>query len=251
MGCGNSSSVHVASAPSVSEINTINQQVKIPVVPTNTVKRIPSSSSQKSVASHKGPTVYRPSTPQKKLKSPSLHSEHGENQNIVIIWVDAKIDQSKKIYHDAVTKLQRITPAIYTCTNSEQLMNYLDNTDEKKVFLIVSDDLGEEIVPQVHDKPQIDSIYIFSQIKRQRLPWANKWSEKLKEVLFNMEDIFQKIKFDSGQIGSLTPMSIIRRMDIPGQIDNELDQSFMYTQLLKEILVEMKHDDASKAKLVE
>ncbi|CAF3038924.1 unnamed protein product [Rotaria sp. Silwood2] len=148
-------------------------------------------------------------------------------------------------------KLQRITSAIYTCTNAEQCLSYIDNIDDKKVFIIVSDDLGEEIVPLIHDKPQLDSIYIFSQVKRQRLPWANKWSEKIKQILFDMEDIFQNIKFDSGLVGSLTSISIIRRIDIPSLIGNELDQSYMYTQLLKEILLEMKHDHISKNKLVE
>ena len=204
-----------------------------------------------SIHSEQDTTIIKPSTPQKKVKSPSIHSEYDANHNTVIIWVDPNIDQSKKTYHDSVTKLQRITPAIYTCANSKQCMNYLDSTNDKNVFLIVSADIGEEIVPKVHDKPQIDSIYIYSQAKRQRLPWANKWSEKVKAILFDMEDIFQQIKFDSGLVGSLTSISIIGRIDLPSLVANELDQSFMYTQLLKEILFEMKHDHTSKTKLVE
>ncbi|CAF3925960.1 unnamed protein product, partial [Rotaria sp. Silwood2] len=258
MGCGSSSTVAIAPVQPGPDNDKNNQQTRIPSAQNNIVKRKSSSSSQKSISksitsvtSHKSTTIIKPSTPQKKSKTPSLHSEHEVNQHLVIILVDANIDQSKKTYHDSVTKLQRITSAIYTCTNSEQCINYIDNIDDKRIFLIVSDDLGKEIVPLVHDKPQVDSIYIFSQVKRQRLTWANKWSEKIKQILFNMEDIFQKIKFDSGQVGSLTSISIIRRIDIPSLIGNELDQSYMYTQLLKEILLEMKHDDSSKSKLVE
>ncbi|CAF3773994.1 unnamed protein product, partial [Rotaria sordida] len=245
MGCGSSSAVAIPPAQTGSQSNTNNQNTSIPSVNNNVVKRASSSSSQKSAS------IIKPPTPKKKAKSPSLHSEHELNEHIVIIWVDANIDQSKKKYHDSVTKLQRITSVIYTCTNAEQCINYIDNVDDKKVFLIVSDDLGEEIVPLVYDKPQLDSIYIFSQVKRQRLPWVNKWSQKIKHILFDMEDIFQKIKFDSGLVGSLTSISIIRRIDIPDLVGNELDQSYMYTQLLKEILLEMNHDYTSKTKLVE
>ncbi|CAF3160698.1 unnamed protein product [Rotaria sp. Silwood2] len=276
MGCGSSAAAVAAPVQNRPEINTNNQQTRIPSAQNNVVQRIPSSSSEKSIRksttsihsqksirsiksqksttsikSHKSATVIKPSTPPKKPKTPSIHSEYETNQHLVIIWVDPNIDQSKKIYFDSVTKLQRITSAVYTCSDSEQCINYIDNIDDKKIFLIVSDDLGEKLVPLVHDKPQIDSIYIFSQVKRQRLTWANKWSEKIKHILFNMEDIFQKIKFDSGMVGSLTSISIIRRIDIPSLVGNELDQSYMYTQLLKEILLEMKHDYTSKVKLVE
>jgi tetratricopeptide (TPR) repeat protein len=258
MGCKCSSVVDDGSSPSESEINTNDRQPLLSNTQNRVVKQIPSSSPRKSVshsitnaASDTSATIIEPSTTQNTLKSPSIHSEHDINENIVIIWADVNMDLSEKIYHDSMTKLQRITTSIYTCTNSEQCTNYLDSVVEKKVFLIVSDDLGEDIVPLVHDKPQLDSIYIFSHVKRQRLPWANKWSEKVKQILFNMEDIFQKIKFDSGLIDNLAPISIIHRMDTPESIENQLNQSFMYTQLLKEILLEMKYDYTSKSKLVE
>ncbi|CAF4198702.1 unnamed protein product, partial [Adineta steineri] len=248
MGCGNSSSVHVVSDTSESEPN-INSQQSVSI--SDTEKLLPGALLQKkkrksitSNESHSNVQMYN-------IKNSSIHSSHDVNQNIVIIWADANIDQSKKTYHDSITKLQRITPAVYSCTNSPQCINYLNNINDKKVFLIVSDGLGEELVPLVHDKPQLDAIYIYSQVKMQRLPWANKWSQKVKEILFTMEDIYQKIKADSGLVGSLVPISIIRRMDVPSSTANELDQSFMYTQLLKEILLEMKHDPEAKAKLVE
>ncbi|CAF5216838.1 unnamed protein product, partial [Rotaria magnacalcarata] len=193
----------------------------------------------------------KPSSPKQKVKSPSIHSEHEANQQFVIVWADSNFDESKPLYHAAVTKLGRITTSIYTCTDTEQCINYLDSFVDKKVFLIVSDTLGEVLVPLVFDKPQLECIYIFSQVKRQRLLWANKWSAKIKKILFDMEDVFQAIKFDTGLIGSLTPISVFRRIDVPDAIENELDQSFMYTQLLKEILIKMDHDYTAKSKLVE
>ena len=66
----------------------------------------------------------------------------------------------------------------------------------------------------IHDKPQIHSIYIFTPVKRQRLRWANEWSETTKKISSDMEVIFHEIKFSSGQLGSLTPISITRRMDL-------------------------------------
>ena len=275
MGCGSSSPTAAQPVPPVPQVNVDRQQIRTPNLPSKAIQRVPSSSSEcsdtrrvttssspkaperiASATSQKSTTsrmsaAAKSSTSIKKVKNPSIHSESNVNLNLVIIWVDTNLNHSNKIYSDALTKLQRITTSVYTVTNAEQCMKQLDSIHDKRVYLIVSDELGEEVVPQVHDSPQIHSIYIFTPVKRQRLRWANEWSEKIKKISSDMEEIFQEIKFSSGQVGSLTPISIIRRMDLPNSIDNELDQSFMYTQLLKDILLEMKHDPTLKSKLVE
>ncbi len=120
MGCGKSSAVHVVPGSTAPEVKTDNQQVRVPSArsngvnqitsassPKNVTERITSASSQKSitksivsVASHTSATNIKPSTSVKKVKNPSIYSEHDVNQNLIIIWVDANIDQTKKIYHD-------------------------------------------------------------------------------------------------------------------------------------------------------
>ncbi len=45
-------------------------------------------------------------------------------------------------------------------------------------------------------------------------------------------------------------ISLVSISDISGENLDQLDQSFMYTQLIKEILFELKHDDDSVKKLV-
>ncbi|CAF0898521.1 unnamed protein product [Rotaria sordida] len=68
-----------------------------------------------------------------------------------------------------------------------------------------------------------------------------------------MEQIFQAIKFDSGHIGSLTSISILTKKDIEKKNyeSNEFDKAFMYTQLLKENLLDIEYDYKAKTKLVE
>ena len=211
MGCGHSSSATVVPAPSSSSLQA------------NTKERINSASS------HRSTTGTKSSTSQAKPNTPSLHSEHDASQNFVVIWADPNIDESKKKYQDPITKLQRLTSVIYTCKNSEQCSSYLHNVGDKKVFLIVSEAIGEQLIPLVFDESQLECIYILSEVKVRRLLWANQWSTKVKKILFDMEDVFQAIKFDSGLVGSTMPISIFRRMEVPSAIENELDQAFMYT----------------------
>ena len=66
-----------------------------------------------------------------------------------------------------------------------------------------------------------------------------------------MEGVFQAIKYHIGFVGSAVPTSVFPRIKASSVIKNELDQKFMYTQLLKEILITMDYDQAAKTKLVE
>ncbi|CAF1442724.1 unnamed protein product, partial [Adineta ricciae] len=257
MGCGNSSNARTVPPTQVTESN-VNNQRTAPV--SEPVRRVASASSSKrinrksitSIGSHSSIHIGTSKIGNNHVKSPSVHSATADvNQNIIIVWADANIDQKKKLYHDSITKLQRLTSSIYTYRKSAECVSYVDSVTEKKIFLIVSDEMGEELIPLVYDKEQVDSIYIFSQTKKRSLPWVTKWSQKVKEILFTMEDVFEQIKVDSGLVGSLVPISIIRRMNVPESVANELNQSYMYTQLLKDILLEMKYDSTAKSKLVD
>ncbi|CAF1042464.1 unnamed protein product [Rotaria sordida] len=66
------------------------------------------------------------------------------------------------------------------------------------------------------------------------------------------ESIYDAIKHDSGQIGNeAISVSILSMIDTVGRSLNHLDQSFMYTQLVKEILLEMEYDYTLKSKFIE
>lgn len=97
-------------------------------------------------------------------------------------------------------------------------------------------------------EPQVDCIYVLTYGKRENLRWTNKWAEKMKGIFVDMESIFTKIKFDTGHT-DLIPISIIPATNSSDYSLNELGQSFMYTQLLTEILLKIDYDYKSKGKL--
>ncbi|CAF3317078.1 unnamed protein product [Rotaria socialis] len=210
----------------------------------NAAKRITSASSA---------ATAKLSTGGKKSANPSIYSQSDVNQNLVIIWVDPQLDKNEKLYQDSITKLQRITNLLYKFTDADGCINCLETINDKTIVLIVSDRIGEQLVPLVFDKLQLEYIYIFNPEKHFRISWANKWAKKIKGIFHDMEQIFLGIKIDSGQIGSLTSISILPKKDIEIKTDgsNALDKTFMYTQLLKEILLDMEHGYEAKTTLVE
>ena len=187
----------------------------------------------------------------KKPESSLIPSKDNVNQNLAIIWANSNIDQSTKECQDFMAELQCITDELYTCSKSEECVHYLNNIGEKGVCLIVSNTLGELLIPLVFPYMHLKCIYIVSETACHRLSWAGQWSHKVKKILFNMKDTIEAIKADSSLTSTLIPISVLHRIELSGADKDRLDQSFMYTQLLKDILIKMPNEDAAKAKLVE
>jgi tetratricopeptide (TPR) repeat protein len=164
-------------------------------------------------------------------------------QNFLLVWLDSSIDETKEDYRNTITHLQRIVNAINLFTNTDQCIAFLTEVKNEKVFLIVSGSLGQTIMPTIHEMSQLDSIYIFCRNKPNHDQWAKEWP-KIKGVFTQIIPICESLKqaalaCDENSI-SISFVSI--HDDTLKENINQLDPSFMYTQILKEILLEITYD---------
>ncbi|CAF1490816.1 unnamed protein product [Rotaria sp. Silwood1] len=185
--------------------------------------------------------------------SPSLIDTHGSIrprririvQNFTLIWLDSSIDETDLDYTSSLDKLRRIVNIIHTFRDVQLCINFLQDMKDVKTFLIISDALGEIALPQIHSMSQLVAIYVFSTNPSKHEHWANKWG-KVKGIFVHIDSIFDILKRDVQQCDrDLISISVTSR-DL-----SRLDPSFMYTQLLKEVLIEMPHDDKEKIELAE
>ena len=117
--------------------------------------------------------------------------------------------------------------------------------------MIVSDAFGQQFVSLLHEIPQIDSIYILSGNSSQ-YEQIVKECGKVKGIFSQIESVYEILKRDGRQCGhDSISMSIMSLNDASNRDLNKLGQSFMYTRLLKEILLELKHDDDARKKLAD
>ena len=174
-------------------------------------------------------------------------------ESFIIIWVDAKFHPDDKL--DEKTEQARIT--LHQIVNSVALfdtckkcINFInDEVKDEKVFLIVSDSLGQHLIPQIENDSRIDSIYILSSnkiIKEQH--------HKINGVYTNIEDLYQQLREDiKNSQQELTSIQTLGTQT--SNLANHLDASFMYSQLLKEILLSAQFDqmclDSLKNEFVE
>ena len=114
---------------------------------------------------------------------------------------------------------------------------FLTKLKIEKAFIIVSGSLGQQVVPELEDMPQVQSVYIFRGKKAIHEEWASKMS-KVKGVFTEIEPICKALQID-GQNCDRAMVSISFK---------GIDALFMYTQLLKEAILQIEDDDAKSLK---
>ncbi|CAF3392408.1 unnamed protein product [Rotaria socialis] len=170
-------------------------------------------------------------------------------ENFIIIWLDSNMKESKRKTQHAINQFRQVINSIRTFTDSDQCMNFIRDIKNEKIFLIISAGLSQSFVQLVEEMIQLISIYIYSNHKLKQEQWINN-HRKIKGIFIQIEHICDAIKKEARQCETdLIPISIVTNISATNL--DELDQSFMYSQLLKEILLELEHDDKAKSELVE
>jgi hypothetical protein len=166
-------------------------------------------------------------------------------QNFTLLCLDSNIDERDADFKNSLTQLRRIVNTIDTFTNPDQCMSFLTQIKNEKAFMLVSGALSQLIVPLIHDITQLDSIYVFCENVSKYEQWTVEWT-KVKGVYTQIEAICDALKRDTQQCDRDSILISVTSKDL-----DRLEPSFMYTQLLKEILLSMEYDNNAKTNLVE
>jgi len=158
-------------------------------------------------------------------------------QNFLLIWLDANLDETKDDFKTSLKHLRHVVASITTFTDAEKCFKFLNEIKKEKIFMIVSGALGRQVAPELQVMPQLESIYVFCGNKSYHEEWA-KTIPKVKGVYTDIKPICQALEIDRQRCDqAMIPVSF-----------NGLDPLFMYTQLLKEALLEIEDDDKKSIK---
>ena len=160
-------------------------------------------------------------------------------QNFLVVWLEENIDEVNDTdCQNTIIKLREVVNEVNTFTNMEECVTFINNIKVERVFLISSDALGQTIVPIVHNMVQVNTIYIFCRNKLRHEQWTKQWF-KIKGVFTDIQPISEVLKKSVHECDRNTISMSFVPMDVDTATTNlgQLDQSFMYTQILKEILL--------------
>ncbi|CAF3045712.1 unnamed protein product [Rotaria sp. Silwood2] len=95
-----------------------------------------------------------------------VSNENINKEEIVLIWYDKNIG----IYNGTkktIELLQQINDYVSICSNRETCIEYIRQIQTEKIFVILSGLSADDILDEIHDYQQIDSIFIFC-MKREK-----------------------------------------------------------------------------------
>ncbi|CAF0843495.1 unnamed protein product [Adineta steineri] len=160
-------------------------------------------------------------------------------QNVLLIWLDGNINENNAGCSNTIKQLKRVVNNINTFTDGDQCVEFIQNINNNKVCMIVSGSLGKYIVPHVHDMSQVDAIFVFCNNQQWHKQWAKEWP-KIKGIFTDITSICEALKQASHQCEknaiSISFVASNKKLD-------QLDPSFMYSQILKEILLTINFED--------
>ncbi|CAF0819675.1 unnamed protein product [Adineta steineri] len=160
-------------------------------------------------------------------------------QNVLLISLDNNTNDNNVDCDNTMKQLKRVVNNINTFTDGEECVEFIQTIVNNKVCMIVSGSLGKHIVSRVHDLSQVDTILIFCNNQEWDKQWTKQWP-KIKGVFIDITSICEALKQASHQCEqnaiSISFVASNKKLD-------QLDPSFMYTQILKEMLLTIDFED--------
>jgi tetratricopeptide (TPR) repeat protein len=159
-------------------------------------------------------------------------------QNVLLIWLDNNIDESTVDSQNSITQLRHTVNSINTFTDLDQCVDFLTDIYDENVCMIISDALCQNLVPFIHTVAQLRGIFIFRTNKTQLEQWAQNWP-KVKGIFTEIAPICEALKqtAQACEQNSIPISFITTSDDISEKKLDQLEPTFMYTQILKEILL--------------
>jgi tetratricopeptide (TPR) repeat protein len=192
------------------------------------------------------PTSSRPVVTTTTASSNIISPRQRVTQNFMLIWLDAGINKANEDCQKTMVQLQSVIDDVHIFTQRDECIDFLTEVTDKKIFLIIAGTLGQQILPLLYDIPQLDGVYIFCSNKSSHEEWTKKWVKvksidtEITSICKSIQQAVQQFNQDSIAVSFVTVNQGASSVNL-----DQLEPSFMYTQIFKEILLEMKHDESS------
>ncbi|CAF1498306.1 unnamed protein product [Adineta ricciae] len=136
---------------------------------------------------------------------------------------------------------------VHIFADDSQCIHFLNTSvTQGKVYVIVSESFGEQVVSCIHDQSVVDTILIFQDSNRRRsLRWINKWS-KIQGVFNELSTMCATLKKITRQDDISISTFSTTVYDPTTKIWNREEPSMVYTQILKETLLSIDFQEEHK-----
>jgi hypothetical protein len=168
-------------------------------------------------------------------------SEETDRDRWILCLLSTQSDEEHTLCH--------IETTIQLFDDAEKCVDFLTDIYDDNVCLILSTSLDKTLLPILHELPQLKCIYIVNHNVQSDRTWINGWT-KIKGLSSDFNIVYDQFK-QSVRKSEYDLASITITSSSTGDNVNELDSSFMYSQLLKDTVLKIQYDNKSKMDFVE
>src|SRR5271163_1186841 len=165
-------------------------------------------------------------------------------QNFHLVWLDGNINETNDNCRNSITKLRQVVNTVNTFVDVDECIDFITDLQEK-AFMVISSEFSQSITSTIQDIVQVSCIYIFCKNNVPHEKWAKEWP-KVAGVYTDIAPIYEALKQATHDCDrNSISISYVKKTD--GTVNRNLDAldpSFMYTQILKEILLTIQFDQA-------
>ncbi|CAF0946743.1 unnamed protein product [Didymodactylos carnosus] len=177
-------------------------------------------------------------------------SEMKNFEEFTVVWLDSDVQNNRNEYNKRKTKIRNIVNHLETFDNQDKCIDYVFSIQES-IFFIVSGSFGVTTVPILHDKNQIIFIYIFCADKAKHQMWADAY-KKVQGVFDNVDELIIKFQKDAHfLLNQIASISIFDPKERSLQYLTKEQATFIWFQLLIEILLRLPKSDIAKTDMIE
>jgi hypothetical protein len=112
--------------------------------------------------------------------TPLLNDELQNNDDNLeifsLIWLDDNINSQER--QDKQRKLRCVINHLRIFEDEHECQQYIQKrSKEDRLVIIVSDQLGQKMVPRIHQLRQVSSIYVYGKDKNSSEQWTSEFSK--------------------------------------------------------------------------
>lgn len=170
--------------------------------------------------------------------------------NYILVWLDPSINEIDQYYQKSIAQLQNVIHLVKTFVDRDQCIDFVTDIENEIAFMVISSSLAEQLVSLIALFTHIYSIYVLEN-NQSEYELKNKQSAKVRGTVSSIDELCYSLKRDmhSCDFNNAT-ISIMHTDDLLDYDLNRLDSSFMYSQILKDILINTEYDENYKQTFV-
>ena len=158
-------------------------------------------------------------------------------QNFHLVWLDRSIDQTYAHWRAVIRPFRELVNTFHIFTELDLCIDFVTDADEA-AFVIISGAFDGTLISIISTISPVNKVYIFCEDKPHYGEWLRKYSS-ISNVYSEITFIYEALKKDIQEYDrNAFPISFVKKeSETAKQNLDTLDCSFMYTQLLKDIIL--------------